>query len=205
MPSFNVNDFRTALGGDGARPNLFEVTMNLPNFAGSSVAAQKLSFMCTSSSIPGSTIGQVSGLFYFGREVKIAGNRTYADWSVQIINDEDFLVRNALEKWHYYINGPTNNQRQVAAISTTTGIGSPGYAVNASVKQYAKVGGKPIKQYDFIGLWPTDIAPIELAWGTNDQLEEFGVTWAYQYWTTPQVAEPNPTSGPVAALVNNLG
>jgi len=203
--AFNVDVFRSNLSGDGARPNLFQVSMTLPTFAGTFSAGQKLTFMCTSASLPGSTIGQVSGLYYFGREVKIAGNRTYQDWSIQIINDEDFLIRNALEKWHYNINGPTNNQRSPNAITTTSGIGSSGYAVNASVLQFAKTGGSPIKRYDFVGLWPTDLAPIELAWGTNDSIEEFGVTFAYQYWTTPQVTEPNALSGTTAALNDLTG
>jgi hypothetical protein len=197
--AFNVDQFRTQLAGDGARPNLFQVQLTIPNYIpGSGAAANKLTFMCTSASLPGSTIGQVSGLYYFGREVKIAGNRTYQDWSVQIINDEDFRIRQALEAWHYNINSPQNNVRSPNAAvvgGSTTGINVSGgsYGVDAYVTQYNKAGRK-IYEYKFTGMWPTDVAPIELAWGTNDSIEEFGVTFAYQYWLS---AGTSGTTSPV--------
>src|SRR6184192_3332049 len=97
--SFDITTFRTNLIGDGARPNLFEVALQFPQFVSlGSIAAPKTTFMCKSAQLPGSTIG-VAPVFYFGREVKLAGNRQYADWTIQIINDEDFIIRNAFEQW----------------------------------------------------------------------------------------------------------
>ena len=94
--AFNVNQFRTQLTGDGARPNLFEVRLTFPGYASSGASASaKSSFMVKTAALPGSTLGMVT-VPYFGREVKVAGNRTFADWSVTIINDEDFLIRNAM-------------------------------------------------------------------------------------------------------------
>ena len=174
--AFNVDQFRAQLSGDGARPNLFQVSLLLPTFVNNSAAAgQKLVFMCNATSLPESSIG-VTPAYYFGREVKLAGNRTYADWSIQIINDEDFLIRNAMEQWHSTINGPIGNQRQNNVASVDNG-----YGVNATVIQYSKEG-TPIKQYQFVGMWPTTISAIDLNWQSNDQLEEFNVTFAYQYF-----------------------
>jgi hypothetical protein len=173
--AFNVDQFRAQLTGDGARPNLFQVQMSVPAFAGSAQAGQKLTFMCNAAQLPESTIG-VTPAYYFGREVKIAGNRTYADWTVQVINDEDFLIRNAMELWHSNINGPVGNRRATVAETVDNG-----YGINATVIQYGK-DGSTIKQYQFVGMWPTNISNIDLNWQSNDQLEEFSLTFAYQYY-----------------------
>ena len=111
--AFNVNQFRTSLTGDGARPNLFEVRLTFPNYASLGAAASaKSSFMVKTAALPGSTVGMVT-VPYFGREVKVAGNRTFADWSVTVINDEDFLIRNAMESWavsYTHLTLPTNRE-----------------------------------------------------------------------------------------------
>ena len=174
--AFNVDQFRAQLSGDGARPNLFQVSLLLPTFVNNSAAAgQKLVFMCNATSLPESSIG-VTPAYYFGREIKLAGNRTYADWSIQIINDEDFLIRNAMEAWHNNINGPVGNARSAGAVTVDNG-----YGVNATVTQFGK-NGSTLKQYQFVGMWPTNISAIDLNWQSNDQLEEFIVTFAYQYY-----------------------
>ena len=38
------------------------------------------------------------------------------------------------------------------------------------------------KKYRFVGMFPVDVSPIDLDWGTNDSIEEFSVTFAYQWW-----------------------
>lgn len=173
--AFNVNQFRTQLTGDGARPNLFEVRLNFPSYVTArSTAAVKSSFMVKTAQLPGSTIGSVP-VNYFGREVKVAGNRTFADWTVTIINDEDFIIRNAMESWLRGINDNVTNLR--SALTTQQ------YASDAQVFQYSKAGGAPIKSYKFVGMFPIDVAPIDLDWGSNDAIEEFSVTFQYQYWT----------------------
>jgi hypothetical protein len=180
MPGFNVNDFRSELVGDGARPNLFEVRLNFPPFAqnggANGVASRKSTFMVKAAALPGSTVGMVT-VPYFGREVKVAGNRTFADWSVTIINDEDFLIRNAMESWVRGINDNTTNIRN--ALATT----SNQYGVDAQVIQYGKDGIER-KQYRFIGMFPTDVSQIDLDWGSNDTIEEYTVNFAFQYWET---------------------
>ena len=132
--------------------------------------------MAKSAQLPGSSLGTVI-LPYFGRQAKFPGNRTFADWTLQIINDEDFIIRNSLESWMNALNTHQSNLRLGGARA------SPGYAVDASVAQYAKTG-EIIKTYTFVGLFPVDIAPIDLDWGNNDAIEEYAVTFAYQLWQT---------------------
>ena len=175
--AFNVAEFRSNLIGDGARPNLFSVSMAFPFIAANSGAASsKLTFMAKTAQLPGSTIGTVP-LFYFGRELKFAGNRTFTDWTLQVINDEDFIVRNSLESWMNSINSHQGNLRNPAAFNPA------GYSTDAAVTQFGKTGDT-LKNYLFVGLFPVDIAPIDLDWGSNDAIEEYSVTFAYQYWTS---------------------
>lgn len=170
--AFNVSEFRANLIGDGARPNLFQVSLAFPTYVRQ--ANREISFLAKTGQLPGSTIGTVP-LYYFGRELKFAGNRTFPDWSITIINDEDFRVRNAFEDWMDYVNSHAGNLRDPNAKRPTD------YSTDAVVTQFSK-DGTPIKRYRFVGMFPTDVAPIELDWGSNDSIEEFGVTLAYQFW-----------------------
>ena len=173
--AFNVQEFRANMVGDGARPNLFSVSLVFPTVAtNGSAAGQKTTFMAKAAQLPGSTVNQVP-VYYFGRETKFAGNRTFADWSLTIINDEDFVVRNSIESWMNSINSNVSNVRAPAASRPA------GYTTDATVTQYGKTGDV-LKTYNFVGLFPVDLAPIELDWGSNDAMEEFQVTFAYQYW-----------------------
>lgn len=182
MP-FDIGQFRSEMGFDGARPNLFEVSMTFPLFAlqGLNLAANpasKLTFMCKTAQLPGSTVGVVP-VQYFGRELKFAGNRTFADWTITVINDEDFVVRNIFESWMNGINSHVGNVRNPLAINPRD------YTQDAFVTQYGKgnlEGPFGIKKYKFIGVFPTDITPIDLDWGSNDTIEEFSVTLSYQWW-----------------------
>ena len=176
--AFNVAEFRSNLVGDGARPNLFSVSLIFPLIATNSVVAgEKTTFMAKAAQLPGASMGTVP-VYYFGRELKFAGNRTFPDWTIQIINDEDFVIRNSLENWMNKINSHEGNLRDKDAVRTLD------YTSESTVSQYSKIGGKAIKQYNFVGLFPIDIAPIDLDWGSNDTIEEYSVTFAYQYWNT---------------------
>ena len=172
--AFNVNQFRSQMTGDGARPNLFEVSMPFPGFSAPGDAQQKMTFMCKTAQLPGSTVNVVP-VQYFGRELKFAGNRTFQDWTITVINDEDFIVRNAFERWMNGINSHAGNIRNAAALSPS------GYTVDGDVTQFAK-NGDTLKKYKFLGLFPTDVSPIDVDWGSNDTIEEFTVTLSYQWW-----------------------
>ena len=172
--AFSVNEFRSQMTGDGARPNLFEVSMPFPGFASPANAQTKLTFMCKTAQLPGSTVGVVP-VNYFGRELKFVGNRTFADWTISVINDEDFIVRNAFERWMNGINSHNFNVRNPLALAPL------GYSVDSEVTQFGKQGNT-LKKYRFVGVFPTDITPIDVDWGSNDTIEEFSVTLSYQWW-----------------------
>ena len=173
--SFNVSQFRSNIKFDGARPNLFEVSLSFPTAViNGTNSGQQALFLAKAAQLPGSTIGTVS-LNYFGRELKFAGNRTFTDWTITIINDEDFGIRNSLENWMNLINSNTSNVR---AVGSNTPLG---YTTNSIVTQYGK-DTSTLKKYNFVGIFPIDISPIDLDWGSNDAIEEYSVTFAYQYW-----------------------
>lgn len=177
--AFNIAEFRAAMIGDGARPNLFSVSLTFPNVASSPIASQKLTFMAHAAQLPASTMG-VARQHYFGREVKFAGDRVFQDWSISVINDEDFIIRNAFEKWSDKLNSHSQNVRAAGAISSLL------YTADATVTQFSKTG-VPLKTYKFVGMFPSQIDPINLEWGQNDRIEEFGVTFSYQYWDSDSV------------------
>lgn len=182
MASFNVQEFRAQMTGDGARPNLFNCELPfLGNLLGT--ASIKYNFMCRAAQLPGSTVNQVP-VNYFGRELKFAGNRTFTEWTVTIINDEDFVVRNAFELWMSRLNSHVSNLRADNYVSPAQ------YQQDGIVTQFGK-DDSIIKVYKFVGMFPIDISPIELDWGANDTIEEYAVTFAYQWWesdTTDSVA-----------------
>jgi hypothetical protein len=173
--AFNVNDFRSRMTYDGARPNLFEVYLTLPDGIDDVNAQSELRFKIKAAQLPGSTIGVVP-VYYFGRELKFPGNRTFTDWTVTIINDEDFSARNSLEKWMSAINSHKENVRGGKYVKPLS------YTADSLVVQWGKSGAEVSKSYLFTGMFPVDISPIDLDWGSNDSIEEFSVTFAYQYW-----------------------
>ena len=178
--AFSVNEFRSQMVGDGARPNLFEVSMPFPGFSAPGNAQTKLTFMCKTAQLPGSTINAVP-VQYFGRELKFVGNRTFADWTLTVINDEDFVIRNAFERWMNGINSHSLNVRNPVALAPG------GYTVDGEVTQFGKTGDQ-LKRYKFLGLFPTDLTPIDVDWGSNDTIEEFSITLAYQWWESVETA-----------------
>ena len=171
MP-FSINNFRAQLTGQGARPNLFEVTVPFPGASNPGEAGQKLTFMCKGAQIPGADIGLVE-VPYFGRNIKLAGNRTFAEWTTTVINDEDFAVHSGLVNWMNAINAHGEN---------TQSLDSEDYQVDAQVIQYGKEGDI-VKRVTLVNCWPASIPAIELGWDQNDAIEEFAVTWQYDYWS----------------------
>ena len=106
-------------------------------------------------------------------EAKRALTRYHAEKFYQ----KNFTIRNAMENWLNKINSHAGNVRDKASLSTNN------YSIDAEVTQYGKAGNV-LKTYNFVGLWPVDLAPIDLDWGSNDTIEEYSVTFAYQWWET---------------------
>jgi hypothetical protein len=169
--AFNINDMRGQLTGGGARPSLFQVQITNPiNGAGDF----KVPFMVKASTLPASTIAPIE-VPYFGRKIKVAGARTFETWSVTVINDEDFVIRNSMEQWMNSINSHIGNLRE-------TGSSSPNaYKAQAQVTQFGKTGNI-IREYQFNGLFPTSVSTIDVNWET-DAIEEFTVEFQYDWWS----------------------
>lgn len=171
MAILGVDDFKAKLRGGGARPNLFKATINFPGYANGDV--ELTSFLCEAAQLPASTIGTIIVPFR-GRQLKMAGDRTFETWSPTIINDTDFNVRDAMERW---MNG-------MNAHSANTGLTTPvAYEADLFVEQLDR-SGDTLKKYTFRGSYPQDMSPIELNYASNDEIERFTVTFAYQYYDT---------------------
>jgi hypothetical protein len=186
-----LSEFKSRLAGGGARPNLFEVSIpafpsSITEAWGSGDQSQNgtFKFMCKASQLPGSTIAAVPVPFR-GRSLKVAGDRTFEPWTVSIINDEDFSMRTAFERW----------MNIISKLDDATGVTNPtSYMCDGYVQQLGRgaeaesktnEGGRSavLRTYKFYDLVPTAITAIELSYENTDQLEQFDVTFDYQYYT----------------------
>ena len=169
MAILGVDDFKSKLRGGGARPNLFKATINFPGYANGD--AELTSFLCEAAQLPGSTFAIINVPFR-GRILKMAGDRTFPEWTVTIINDTDFSIRNSFERWMNGINSHSAN----------TGLAAPiAYEADLFVDQLDR-NGESVKRYNFRGSFPTDLSAIDLSYATTDEIERFQVTFAYQYF-----------------------
>ena len=167
--SLRVDDFKAKLKGGGARPNLFRAIVNFPGYAGGEV--ELTSFMCKGAQLPSSVMGFVDVPFR-GRQLKVAGDRTFEPWTVTVINDTDFSVRNDMERWMNGMNAHAEN----------TGFTNPNdYQADLIVEQLDK-DGSVLKKYRFRGCFPTNVSAIDLLYDTVDTVEEFTVEFQIQYW-----------------------
>ena len=169
--AFNIQEIRSQLVLGGARASLFQVQIANPANGAGDI---KVPFMVKAAQIPASTLGSFE-VPYFGRKIKIAGDRTFAEWTVTIINDEDFLIRNAMEQWMNSINSHAGNIREFGSASPLL------YKSNAQITQFSKTG-VPIREYTFNGMFPTEVSAIEMSWETTDAIEDFTVTFQYDFW-----------------------
>ena len=181
--AFNISTFRSTGPVAGlARPTLFEVIITLPD-ALDNGAATKVQLLCRAASIPPSIMEAID-VYYFGRTIKVKGDRTFPDWTVTVYNDEDFIIRNTLEQWSNKMNTHISNRLDSGYASETPGSGS--YKAIAEVYQYGKTGPSGeaglIKAYKFDGIFPKVVSDIPLDWGAVNQGEEFQVTFAYDWW-----------------------
>ena len=175
-----ISNFKSALIGGGARPNLFEVELTtLP--AGIEWPADNFRYMCKASQLPTSVIANID-IPFRGRIFKVAGDRTIEPWSITVINDEDFRIRNAMEQW----------MELIAKLDTNLGATLPeSYMTNATVYQLGRGSTKSsttnegevnavLKQYEFIDIFPINVSAIDLSYDSSDTIEEFTVDFAVQ-------------------------
>ena len=197
MPTLRtLSKFQSKLQGGGARPNLFEVSIpNLPDAAKNSTPAatwgseeqEDFTIMCKGAQLPASTIGSIDVPFR-GRILKVAGDRTIENWSITVINDENFNIRNAMEAW----------MNSIARLSNNTGAVNPdSYMTDAYVYQLGRgySNGRfsksnsgtddgesitPLKSYKFLDIFPVSVSSIDLSYDSSDTIEEFTVEFAVQ-------------------------
>ena len=172
--SFNINDFKSALSQGGARANLFEVTITTSPVG----SLSNFKFLCKTTTIPTSVIAPIS-IPFMGRDIKMAGDRTFDTWSTTIINDEDFYIRDTLERWLDRIKGHEGVKQKTGKYKRT-----------ATVTQLSK-DGSALKSYKFVNAWPTSLTEIPLDMASGE-IEEFSCVWNYDYWeasTTKEVEQ----------------
>lgn len=171
--AFNISEFVSrGMPLGGARNSLFQVIIDTP--PGVPNVGARFSVSCSAAQLPESQLGVIP-IRYFGRETKFAGFRTFQPWQVTVLNDEDFEIRHALETWSNLINRHEANLRDPAF------AGSSSYKATGTVNQFGKTG-QIIRSYEFVNIWPENIATIELSWESAEQIEQFTVTWSYDYW-----------------------
>ena len=184
-----ITDFKSRLVGGGARANLFEVELVFPEGLGirnTGTDGELYRFMVKGAELPGSTVSAISVPFR-GRQLKVSGDRTFAPWTITVINDTNFTIRNTFEKWMNFMNRNDDNagvitpsQYQKELVVHQLGRGT------ANDNTLPGIGDQiPVhKSYKFYGAFPTDITPIPLSYDSVDTIEEFSVTFEYQWWDT---------------------
>ena len=181
IPLRKITDFKSKLTGGGARPNLFEVELAFPGAVGvDNDTLQRARFLVKAAALPASTVAPIDVPFR-GRILKIAGDRTFETWTITVINDVDFSIRSAFEKWMNTIN----------KMNDGTGLTDPeAYQADAYVYQLGRDGGI-LRSYHFYDVFPTNISTIDLSYETTDTLEEFTVELQVQWWEASKGTSPN--------------
>ena len=171
-PLRTITDFKSKMAGGGARPNLFEVELVFPDpIAIENDVKEKSRFLVKAAQLPASNITPIEVNFR-GRILKIAGDRTFDTWTVTVINDVDFSIRSAMEKWMDFIN----------SMEDATGAQDPAlYQPDAYVHQLDR-DGSTLRTYKFHDIFPTNISAIDLSYETVDSVEEFTVEFQVQWW-----------------------
>lgn len=171
-PLRKITDFKSKLTGGGARPNLFEVVLSFPAAAAAdSTTLDKARFLVKAAALPASNVAPIDVPFR-GRILKIAGDRTFDTWTITVLNDTDFSIRSAFEKWMNTIN----------KVSDNTGTTNPAdYQADAYVYQLDR-SGETLRAYHFYDIFPTNIAAIDLSYESTDAIEEFTVEMQVQWW-----------------------
>ena len=194
--SRSITEFRNKLTGGGARSNLFEVS--IPEFPTlNNISEREIQFLCKAAEIPAANLGNIPVPFR-GRVLPVAGDRTFDPWTVTVINDSKFNIRDAMEQWSNKINdlqfdvgdiSPSNYQTKAEVFQLSRG----GKTSSAS-----STGGETInvlRTYNFEGIYPSVVSSIPLDYGATDSIEEFQVTFNYLFWTVGNGLPAAPAPG----------
>ena len=158
--AFSVNDFNTQYTGDYARPNLFEVN----------IAGIDSKMFVKAASLPATTVGMVE-VPYQNRKLKVPGDRTFADWTATIIQDEGYVLRTALLNWQAAITG-------FSSMSSTAGVSTAHKKIE--IQPFNRDGTASTHTAAVYG-WPSEIGAVELSWETVDAIQEYTVTFSISW------------------------
>ena len=186
-----ISQFKSALIGGGARPNLFEVELTtLP--AGIDWDANSFRYMCKAAQLPAQNVANIDVPFR-GRIFKIAGDRTIDTWTVTIINDESFNLRRAFEQWSELIAKLDNNlgATDPSAYMTNAKVFQLGRGSTKSSTGNAGTANTVLKEYEMIDIFPTSVSAIDLSYDTGDTIEEFRVEFQVQSFNAVAGGGPN--------------
>ena len=167
----NIDDFKANLDGGGARPNQFRVTITPPSGIATGLDVRNASFLAKSSNLLGQTLGEIVVPFR-GRNIYVTGDREFETWTTTFMNDTDFNIRNAIERWMNGINDLANN---------TGVINSADYQSDLTIEQLDR-DDTTLKTYIFRNAYPLTLGQIDVAYETTNAIEEFEVTWRYQHF-----------------------
>ena len=181
MTTFNVERFKSALTNGGARPNQFAVQLSFPTYvAAQSIAVARAPFLVNIAELPGQTVNPAI-VQYRGREVKFAGDRIFAPYTITVMNDAEMSIRNGMEQW---MGGMEDNAAKFGRLQPSE------YQRDIDVLQLDR-NGNILKSYKLVNAFPVDLSPVALDFGANDQISQFTVTFQYQHFTTSS----NPLGG----------
>lgn len=188
-----INNFIQNIG-QGVKPNMFSIDIQWPtgNLEGGvpSDASEKdlINVLCKSAALPASNLGVIEVPFR-GRTVKIAGDRTFDTWTATFFNDKDMMIRSYFEAWLESMNTHEGNYAPNFIPNQTDG-----YMCDVKVKQLEKhgvEGGQILREYTLKHAFPTNVSQIDLAYDSNDQVEEFSVEFQYSYWLVNEPTTDN--------------
>lgn len=187
MTTFNVERFKSALTNGGARPNQFAVQLSFPTYvAAQSIAVARAPFLVNIAELPGQTVNPAI-VQYRGREVKFAGDRIFAPYTITVMNDAEMSIRNGMEQW---MGGMEDLATKIGRLQPSD------YQRDIDVLQLDR-NGNILKSYKLVNAFPVDLSPVALDFGANDQISQFTVTFQYQHFTT--------ASNPTGSLINYGG
>jgi hypothetical protein len=177
MSFATIQTLKTQLN-KGARANLFEIELTFPTAVVTAIGGtgttltKNMGLLCKAAAVPGFTVGVIEVPFKAGRRIKIAGDRTFADWSITVINDENHTLRNAMNAW---VNTISSSNYESTSKSTATDYYS------AIKIKHLKADGTISRQYQLVDAYPTDVGALDLSFDSTDTLSEFTVNFQYHY------------------------
>ena len=182
-----LDTFKSKLLGGGVRPNFFEVELKFPALGiDDNDVSDRTRFLVKGANLPASIVAPISVPFR-GRELKIAGERSFDTWTITVINDSNFVLRDAFEKWMNVINKVSDNAGEVDPTvyqqeAYVHQLGRAPITNQAGVPATSGTTVPILRSYHFHGVFPTNVSSIELSYDQNNVIEEFSVEFQVQWW-----------------------